>query len=77
MEISPITRTIRLRLGESSLVDGTAVHATDVKQFEVVSPTEFGDHSSKTAVKGAFATGHYVRGDDGAPSLETIVYETV
>jgi len=74
---NPDTRTMYLRPGESHIVDGTIVHATGVEQFEVTSPTGFGDHESKTTVKGGLATGHYVRGDDGIQQLETIVYETV
>lgn len=77
MGISPDTRIMHLRTGESHIVDGTNVLATGKNQFEVASPTGFGDHESKTTVKGGLATGHYVRSDNGEQRLEIIVYETV
>lgn len=74
---SPDTRIMHLRTGESHIVEGTNVLATGKNQFEVASPTGFGNHESKTAIEGGLATGHYVRDDNGEQRLETIVYETV
>lgn len=75
METSPII--VPLRLGESSLIDGTTVCVTGSQRLQVISQTGFGDYRSTVDVKGNFATGHYIPDSGGNPTLEIIVYETI